>query len=183
VTDYHHPRERGNLRWQFWFRVTGISVVVVLTGLVFFRVYPMAWMASCETFETRSTDAAGRNVVIFENFCLPLYWYYIIGFCGAVLSAIITLRRVTVIRLVMFIIVCDLMVTWIGGTALLAWDRYLPHAVPGPSPAAFWASLPLSGFFVGVTFGNIFTLGFPVWAAALASFCILGGERALLRKG
>jgi hypothetical protein len=163
--------------------VIGIGVVVVLIGFVFLRLHPKAWSVTCRPIETRSKDAAGRNVAAVTFSCLPVYWYFVAGFCGAASSAIITLRRITVIRLVMFILICDLLVTGIAGMALLVWEHYLPLANPGFGPAAFWASLLPFGSLIGLFFGNIFTLGFPVWAAALASFCVLGSERALFRKG
>ena len=183
MTDDRRSHEGGSPKWQFWFRVVGIGGVVVLTGFVFLRLHPRAWSVTCRPLETRSTDPSGRNITAVTFSCLPIYWYYVAGFCGAAFSAIMTLRRVSVVRLAMFVVVSDLLITWIAGMALLVWDHYLPHIDIGFGPTGFWASLPLFGALVGLIWGNVFTLGFPVWAAALASFFVLSSERALLRKG
>jgi hypothetical protein len=167
---------------QFWFRVVGIGMVVVLIGFVFLHLYPRAWRVACRPIETRSTDPTGRNISTVTFSCLPISWYYIAAFCGAAFSAIITLRRVTAVRLVMFIVIADLLIAWIAGMTLLVWDHYLPHIDLESGPAVFWVSLLLFAAMTGIIFGNIFTLGFPVWAPALALFCVLGGERALRRK-
>jgi hypothetical protein len=181
MIDAHHPAD-ANPRPRFWFRVVGMGVIVVLLGFVFLHVYPKAWRITCRPFETRSIDATGRNVSVFTTACLPMSWYFIAGFCGAGSAAAVTLRKITALRLVMFVVLCDLVVTWIAGTALLVWDHFQPHMWADSGAAAFWASAPFTGFFVGVTFGNLFTLGFPLWAGALASFCVLGAERAHLRN-
>ncbi len=66
---------------------------------------------------------------------------------------------------------------------LLVWDELQPHAAAAPIPASLWPFFPFFGLLLGVLWGNFVTLGFPLWAGAIALLLVIGGEDFARRLG
>ena len=164
-----------------WRRAITIALLVAIIGYLFLRAYPRAWSVTCRSVSTHSTDAGGRDATTYSFTCLPIYWYYIFAFAGSWLAAVITLRKITLLRSLLFIILCDLFITWIAGVTLLVWDSLQPHAVP--TSAYLWLLLPFLGLWLGGYVGNVVTFGFSLWAGAMALLFAISGEALNRRLG
>lgn len=159
-----------------WGRALLIGLLVVLVGYVFLHFEPRIRRPTCRNLLSYATGPDGNRTVTFAYVCLSVYFYYLAAFVGSGAAAIVALRRITALRALLFIVLCDVFVTWLAGIVVLVWDRLQPHTLPGSE--AFWFLLLPFGLLLGIVFGNVATFSFPLWSGAAALLITIGAEAA-----
>lgn len=165
-----------------WGRAFAIGFLVVLVGYLLLHFEPRIRRPTCRNLVSYAAGPGGNHATSFSYVCFPVYFYCLAALIGSGGAAIVTLRRITIPRAFLFIVLCDVFTTWIAGTALLVWDRFQPHATL-PSPEAFWFLLLPFGLVLGAVFGNVTTLGFPLWSGAAALLVTIAAEAVYCRLG
>lgn len=153
-------------------RMITIGVLCALGAVLFLAVFPRTLTATCHSWQIDSIDAAGRNVRTGHVACLPEYWFCICAFLGASLAAFLTLKKVTLLRSIGFVIVCDVLMNWFGVMAMLVVWKMADPTMP-------LVEFPWLAVLVGLTFGNLATKGFALWAGMLALLITLGLDAAV----
>jgi len=98
--------------------------------------------------------------------CLPIFWFYAAGGLGAFLASFIALKTGETVRprsLLLFVVLCDLFYTWIGGFGFMLHLFLLAPNLTGLTTADRiwdWAELPLMSLMTGLFWGNLATFGF-----------------------
>jgi hypothetical protein len=112
---------------------------------------------------------------------MPAYWFYLAALVGALLAAALLLRKLTLARAIGFVVLCDVLVAWIGALALEIYWRPTMHLTAWPDTISAWATWLGFSLAFGVLFGNLVTLGFPALVGAVPLICTWGLERAIRR--
>jgi hypothetical protein len=153
-----------------------IGILAALLSDVFLHLFHSMYGATCTSYQIDSIDPNGRNVRTGHVACLPLYWFYIAPFIGAFLAAMVSFRawqNPTFLRAILFLIICDVLTTWLAAMAL----RYYwqpTFNTPIPSSILDWTNWSLNSLLFGLLFGNIVTKFLAIWAGALGLVWMFG---------